>query len=162
MTTLTQERLKELLNYDPETGVFTWKVRPARRVQIGDAAGHFGTHGYRYLKLKQIRYCEHRLVWFYVHGVWPKHEIDHIDGDKANNRIANLRDVTRSVNVQNRRSAQGNNLCGFLGVQLNGKNWSARIQTDGQVLRLGTFGTPEEAHQVYLAAKRKLHVGNTL
>jgi len=97
-----------------------------------------------------------------VHRRWPEHDIDHINGVRADNRISNLRDVVRAVNLQNRRSSHRRSLSGLLGVKKNHNGWSAGITKQGVLLHLGTFKTPEQAHSAYIAAKRQFHEGNTL
>lgn len=105
----------------------------------------------------------HRLAWLYVYGEWPNGDIDHIDGDRLNNRIANLRDVSRRVNLENQRRPKACNKSGFLGVKtFRDQRFQARIQVRGVQLHLGTFDTPHEAHAAYVAAKRNLHQGCTL
>lgn len=106
-STLTQEMLKELLHYDPETGVFTWAAHPPLGHSVGDVAGKASTRGYVHIcfskKLRMTRsiYSAHRLAWLYVYGAWPLQDIDHIDQNKSNNALANLRDVSRSQNCRN-------------------------------------------------------------
>jgi hypothetical protein len=97
------------------------------------------------------------LAWFYVTGKWPKNSIDHRDGDRANNRFKNLRDLTQSGNLQNRKVANANNACGLLGVHKNGRRWRAKIKIDYRDVHLGYFDTPKQAHAAYLKAKRELH-----
>ena len=158
---LTLERLKELLHYDPETGIFTWRVSRRHRVQAGDVAG---SQSGRYIgiRIDYVLYYAHRLAWFYVHGEWSKIDIDHKDLDKTNNRIDNLRDVTRTVNKQNRQQAQPNNKLGILGVRFHDGGFQARINVNGKDRHLGSFRTKEEASNAYLKAKRELHEGNTM
>jgi hypothetical protein len=159
---LTAERLREALTYDSVTGVFTWIKPPSWRVKIGDVAGSLASIGYVYIKLDNYKYLAHRLAWFYVHGIWPVDQIDHINGDRANNKIINLRSVSRSVNLQNQRQARSHNSTGFLGVSPHRKKFAARIGVDGKYTYLGSFNTPELAHAAYVDAKRALHPGNTL
>src|SRR6185369_5842834 len=101
-----------------------------------------------------------------VHGEWPKHDIDHINGDIIDNRIANLRDVPRLLNMQNQRRAQAKNATGFLGVTQDKKRGTyhpkIRIPGEKNPRHLGTFRTAEAAHEAYLEAKRKLHAGCTI
>lgn len=108
----------------------------------------------------------HRLAWVHVHGSWPAGDIDHINGDKLDNRIANLRDVTRSVNKENMRSARGDNKVGLLGVHVRRQNttrpYVASIRVSGKLIHLGAHNTPEAAHAAYLEAKRRLHSGCTI
>lgn len=159
---LTAERLRELLSYDQETGVFTWRVQTNNRVKVGMVAGSLNGQGYVQLRVDGIRYAAHRLAWLYVHGEWPKHQIDHINGSKADNRIANLRDGTQSLNQQNRRTALSTNKTGFLGVASFKGKFRALIYVKGKHVELGSFETPERAHAVYIEAKRKYHEGCTL
>ena len=98
----------------------------------------------------------------YVNGSWPIGEIDHVNGDRGDNRIANLRDVDHKTNSQNERRARAINTSGFLGVSKQGNKWQASIRHGGKQLYLGLFAAKEEAHSAYLAAKRLLHAGNTL
>ena len=159
---LSQERLKKILNYDPETGAFEWKTRTANCIHVGDVAGSNDKYGYWQIQVDGKCCFAHRLAWLYVYGVWPENHIDHIDGVKNNNRIVNLRDVTCLVNSQNQRSAQCINTSGFLGVSAVGKVFRARIRIDGKLKCLGTHKTPESAHEAYLVAKRELHLGCTI
>ena len=161
-TDLTQAKLCALLHYDPETGRFTWKAKTSIRSVIGAEAGALQKRGYRSIGLCGHRYFAHRLAWLYVHGEWPKGEIDHINGLHADNRIANLRDVPPQLNKQNIRKCNRDNKSGFLGVSANGKRWAAQLDRNGRKVYIGTFDTPEEAHRAYVAAKRRLHPGSTL
>jgi hypothetical protein len=132
-------------------------------VKAGDVAGSRNTStGYIDIFVHGRRYGAHRLAWFYVHGRWPEHEIDHINGERSHNAIDNLRDVPRAINRQNLRRPHRDNSTGFLGVRKNGERFAALIQVDKSPKYLGTFDTPEEASQAYIAAKRKIHAGNTL
>lgn len=150
---LTAERLRDVLDYNPDTGAFVWKVQSGSRGIPGSVAGSDHVLGYRILSVDGRRYKEHRLAWFYVYGKWPTGEVDHIDGHRSNNRIGNLRDVSKSVNQQNLKSAKSHNKSGLLGVtRRKSGGWCARIT-------IGTFDTPEEAHAAYIDAKRRLHLG---
>lgn len=150
--TLTRDELRGRLNYDPATGVFTWPDgRPA-----GNPAG---TAGRLQITLNGVARYAHRLAWLYVHGVWPDGQIDHINGDKLDNRIANLRVLTNAENKQNQRRAYANNRTGRLGVSYDSRNgkWRARIMLDGRSKSLGYFPTPDAASAAYEAAKMELH-----
>lgn len=158
MKELTVERLREVLAYDQETGLFTRRVRTANCVKVGDVAGSLHRKGYIRINVDGRRYFAHRLAWLYVNGEWPPAEIDHINGVKDDNRIVNLRLATRIENMQNERVSRSNNKAGYLGVFLHscGK-FSAKICIDGKNKHLGMFPTPESAHEAYLEAKRQLH-----
>jgi hypothetical protein len=159
---VTQERLRELLSYDSETGVFHWRVSRGRAV-AGASAGNADSYGYLQTKIYGRCYLNHRLAWLYVYGEWPDGQIDHINGSRADNRLANLRNVSISVNQQNQRGARVDNRCGLLGVSRKGNRWQARISHPGRKdAYLGLFDTPELAHAAYLKAKRKLHQGCTI
>jgi hypothetical protein len=155
---ITAERLRDVLEYDLITGNFTWKVRTGPRGKPGASAGTLNTRGYYEISVDGRKYVSHRLAWLYVNGKWPKGEIDHVNGCRDDNRWSNLRDVSRALNTQNRRSASANNSNGLLGVSRHGPRWRARIQVDGVVHRLGTYDSPMAAHGAYLIAKRRLHV----
>lgn len=158
---LTQERLKEILHYDPETGVFTRAKRTSNCVRVGDEAGGNFLNGvilYRVISVENRIYRGHRLAWLYVYGSWPDGLIDHINGDGTDNRIANLRTCSYGGNQQN-RTVQRNNKSGLLGVcwhKASGK-WHAQIHLKGFRHHLGLFSTKEEAHEAYLTAKAQLH-----
>lgn len=165
---LTAQRLREVLHYDAEMGVFTRKVRTAQRHQVGDRADFLitsgGQAGYRRVSIDSQRYLAHRVAWLYVYGQWPEHDIDHKDGDRSNNRITNLRDVVNQVNRENMRCARSDNKSGWLGVHLHddGIRWRARIQVRGRSRHIGLYETPEDAYAAYVAVKRQLHSGCTL
>lgn len=158
---LTQERLKELLDYDSLTGIFIWKKARNNNL-VGIIAGAKRPDGYLRIRIDYKFYYAHRLAWLYVYGEWPKNCIDHKDMVHDNNRISNLRDVTNSVNMQNQRAARKDNLHGFLGVKRNGNGFAAHIQLNGKQKNLGTRKTPEEAHELYVIEKRKIHAGCTI
>jgi hypothetical protein len=153
---VTADRVRELLNYDPETGVFTWAAQSSTRVKIGAVAGSVDIYGYHIIRVDGRLYRAHRLVWLYVHGEWPVGDIDHINGDPGDNRIANLRPATRSQNLANSKRRK-NNTSGYKGVSWNkqARKWHARIGVDGQYKHLGLFTDPAEAHEAWLAAAKK-------
>jgi hypothetical protein len=159
----TLERVKELLFLNEETGCFVWRVSRGKR-HAGTIAGCY-SYGYRLIKIDYKMYTAGRLVWLYITGSWPSDEIDHINGDKLDNRFCNLRNVDRSTNQQNMRVAQkSNKSTGALGVYVdkrNGKIYSS-ITANGRKYRLGYFDSINEATYAYIKAKRELHQGCTL
>jgi hypothetical protein len=161
-TELTAERLRELLHYDPETGVFTRRIGIGRQKAGFIVSGWIDDDGYARSSVDGRVYRLHRLAWFYVHGAWPKDEIDHRDGVKTNNRLGNLREADRGMNAENATKARRHNASGLLGVRADGKRFSARIIVKGVPHPLGTFASKEDAHAAYLAAKRQMHRGCTI
>ena len=155
MSDLTAEMLRKLISYDPEAGMFTRKL-PTRGVRFGANAGCLRHDGYITLWLCGRGYLAHRLAWFFVHGEWPPHELDHINGIKYDNRWVNIRPATRSENGMN-KVCRRDNMAGLKGVAKNGPGWSARISRDKKRIYLGTYPTPEEASATYSAAARELH-----
>lgn len=139
-TDLTVQRLREILEYDPETGLFTNKVKRNRNTKVGSVAGGVYSNGYRGLLIGRVRYRENRLAWFYVHGVWPVGQIDHINHDRADNRISNLRDVTASENIRNtvRNSVkESKSASGRVGVKRCHGGWQAVITINRKEIYLG-------------------------
>ena len=161
-TVLTAERLRELFNYNPSTGIFTRLVSTNRGAKAGDVVGHTKSGRYVKVKIDGANYRIHRLAWLFVHGAWPTDHIDHINGNSFDNRIENLRDVGRDLNMQNQRKARSDNKLGVLGVVRSFGGFRAEIKVCGKKRSLGTFQTPDQAHAAYLDAKRVLHPGNTL
>lgn len=156
---------KRLLSYDPETGVFVWRVNRRGRARAGDVAGSLKPTGYVRIHVAGVPVFAHRLAWAFVHGEMPTHTIDHINGDPADNRIANLRDVPSRMNSENRRTAGPRRAGGsLLGAHWSKvwKRWKSSIITQGRSKHLGWFDTEEQAHAAYVAAKRQLHAGCTL
>lgn len=169
---VTQAMLRELYDYDPGTGLLTHRVARSHNVKIGQQVGHLDRRNPSYprwtLRLLGRSWILSRVIWMYVHGEWPRGQIDHINGDPTDNRLSNLRDVCASVNMQNKRRAVATNSTGYLGVSVHHggkKPFLARIRDpkSGQrQIRLGYFATAEEAHNAYVEAKRRLHSGCTL
>ena len=159
---ITLDRLRELLAYEPITGEFTWKVALGKRVKTGDRAGSNRGGGYRRIKIDGIAYFSHRLAWLFANGVWPACQIDHRDGDRSNNAITNLRDVSQFINAQNRRQARAGSISGKLGVRVRGVRFEVQIRIGGRSTYIGGFGTIDEAYAAYVAAKRINHPGCTL
>lgn len=137
---LTAERLRELTEYFPETGLFRWSVSSARRIKVGDVAGCLNGSGYRVIKVDGKNCPAHRLAWLYVHGQWPKADIDHIDRNRSNNRISNLREATRTENNQN-TSKRRDNTSGHVGVTWDKvrQRWRVQIRHLGRNIYLGLF-----------------------
>lgn len=158
MSKLTLKRLKEALHYDPTTGLFTWLISAGSAVK-GSLAGSEKSDGYIEIGLDKSVYRAHRLAWLYTTGSCPKDQIDHVDGDRSNNRIANLREATPTQNQWNRAKST-NNTSGFKGVSWHKRRlkYQAHISR-GSLGRktLGFFDTPEEAYREVLRAQRKLH-----
>lgn len=157
------DRIKQVLNYDPQTGVFVWTARTGNRVAVGAEAGTVTLHGRVQIRIDGVTHYAHRLAWAYMTGESPRGPIDHIDGNPMNNAFANLRDVDDFINAQNRTKPDKRSKSGLIGAAWNdlNKNWRARIYTKGRTVELGSFDTAEEAHAAYVSAKRKLHDGCT-
>ena len=143
---ITQERLKELFNYDPKTGSLTRLISPSNCVQVGDIAGSDKGSGYLQIKIGGRSYMAHRLAWLYVHGKWPLDQIDHINHARGDNRIANLREVSHAENQKN-TSMIKNNTSGIMGVRWNKSvnKWRACIKSDGRQIHLGYFDNFSDA-----------------
>ena len=163
MPEITSERLRQVLDYDPQTGVFKWRERVAKCVHIGDVAGCKEKRiGYITIGVDGRIYKAHRLAWLYMTGNWPIKFIDHINGNKSDNRFENLREVCEDGNAQNIRKPNKRNKSGFLGVIRYQNKWRANITVNGKTRRIGDYNTPEEAHQAYLKSKRELHAACTV
>lgn len=155
---LTHERLREVLDYDPATGLFTWRVRTGPRCKIGDAAGTLHKKGYVRIKVDGVYYAAHRLAWLYVTGRWPHEQVDHRNRSRADNRWMNLRLATNSQNQANslsRRSERGEGLKGAYRTRQG--RWQAIIRRERRAVFLGTFNTEQEAHAAYLNAAIHQH-----
>ena len=162
MNPVTHERLLEVLHYEPETGVFTRKVSAGGCVS-GSVAGCIDkSEGYFRITIDRRQYWSHRLAWFYTHGVWPAHDIDHIDRNRGNNRLANLRAVTRAENLQNQCKAGASSKSGIRGVSWDkGKRkWKAEISIGNRNKFIGRFDDINAAAAAYLSAKRIHHPGS--
>lgn len=156
---LTQSELKALLDYNPDTGVFTWKVASNNRIHIGQVAGSLGPCGYIRVFVARKSYKAHRLAFLWMLGALPEHDVDHINGVRNDNRWRNLRPSSRSQNVHNIGGPRSDNASGYLGAHWSDSKggWIAQIQLAAKVLYLGKFATPEQAHAAYLKAKHELH-----
>lgn len=155
---ITQVRLKELLHYEPETGVFTWLERTSNRVKVGESAGRIDSKGYWRISLDGSCYRAHRLAWLYMRGKWPKLEIDHRNGGRTDNSWRNLRSGTRHENSQN-MARRSDNIHGVTGVSFVPKRnkWVAQLTAYGERVFHGYFPNKEAARAAYLAAKLKFH-----
>ena len=153
---VTLERLRELLRYDPETGIFT-RLIPVGGEPAGSAAGWSMSHGYVGISIDGRKYTAHRLAWLYMTGKLPWMKLDHENGVRSDNKWSNLRHGTQAQNGQNQRRAHVDNTSGFLGVVSIRGRYVARICLNRRTYHLGTFSTADEAHAAYVAAKREMH-----
>lgn len=154
---LTAERLRERLDYNQETGAFIWKVKPSQAISSGSVAGS-ARSGYIGIQIDGRIYLAHRLVFLFIYGAFPLGEVDHINGIRDDNRLANLRDVTKSVNMQNKKVGKHGRKIGTWYDAKNGK-WTAQIKIGATQHHLGRFATEEAANSAYILAKAKLHPG---
>lgn len=154
---ITQSRLHELFSYEPETGSLVRRTKVRGPVPSRRAAGWRHSSGYLKVSIDGKSYQIHRLVWLYHHGVLPD-LVDHINGDKADNRIENVRPATTSQNSRN-RGATKSNPTGLKGVSFYRRTntWRAQITANGKKYWLGVYETPQEAHEAYRRAAVKLH-----
>src|SRR5574341_371610 len=160
---ITADRLKQLLHYEPGTGLFTRKVSvPGSKA--GTFAGYPDRYGYIRLRVDGKHYLAHRLAWLFFYEEWPVSGVDHINGQRSDNRLCNLRDVNASLNQQNRKRAQKNSTTEFLGVTFEKRTqkYLAQISAGGTRRFIGRFDSPESAHAAYLCEKRKHHEGCTI
>jgi len=143
--------LLRVLDYNPETGAFTWKVRLCKKYKLGAVAGSPHCKGYWIIRIHGVGYLAHRLAWFYVHAVWPPITIDHWDLNKRNNAIGNLRNATIPENHYN-IPKQANNSSGFKGVYFDKREqkFIARCNVEKKTHRLGAFDTAEKASEAYV------------
>lgn len=157
---LTAERLREVISYNADTGVFLNKVA-RRRALIGAVSGRINRDGYRQIQIDGRIYSAHRLAWLYVHGSWPGGFIDHINRLRSDNRLENLRLASRAENNQNSATPK-TNTSGFRGVTWDGRGqkWRATITVDNKKISVGSHATPEEAYAAYLRAAVLLHSTN--
>jgi hypothetical protein len=165
---LTAKYLKSVMEYDPETGIFTWKYRPRQHFASsnawatwntrfsGNTVGYISHYGYVVIRIDGRRYQAHRLVWLFVTGKFPLKDMDHRNLSKSDNRFANLREATRSQNVTN-TTIRSDNSSGFKGVsyhKISGK-WKAQIRAPGKKDHLGYFDLIEDAYAAYCAAAKE-------
>ena len=140
------ELLRQLLRYEPETGRLYWKKKTSNRVKIGDEVSTVNAYGYVVVGILSCRVPAHRVAWAIYHGKWPNGEIDHINGNRSDNRISNIRDVQPTQNKQNMQMYK-NNKSGCTGIFYNkiNKNWRARITVDKKVIEIGSFTNLNDA-----------------
>ena len=158
---ISADRLRELLHYDPSTGIFVWRVNHGVSVKAGMQAGYLSDYGYIRIRVDGFRSSAHRLAWLYVYGRHPNGEIDHINRVRDDNRLCNLREVTRSQNQQN-TLLQSNNTSGFKGVSWSKKvnRWQAHIYIKGSHKYLGYYDSAEDANAAYVKAASEIHTHN--
>lgn len=157
---ITQEELKRIVKYNDYDGLFVW-ASPRRHITVGDVCGSVGNEGYISITINKKTYRAHRLAWLYVYGYLPENQIDHINGDKSDNRISNLREATNSENRQN-TTAKTSSASGLRGVSFKKavNKWRAYISIDKKQFHLGYFDDKNKAHEAYLLAKAKIHKFN--
>lgn len=146
--TLTVDRLREVLDYDSETGVFIRTAATGSRAVIGAVAGSVAKIGYRYINIDGRKYLAQRLAWMFVHGEFPRGVVDHIDGNRSFNAIRNLRicSIRQNVSFQ---AMHRDNTTGYKGVHRKRSMWSAEITVNRKKVRLGVFRSPQDAAQAY-------------
>ena len=147
------------MHYNRSTGNFTWLIKPSRRYPVGMRAGSAKPDSRVSIGINRIEYKAHRLAWFYVTGRWPKNEIDHKNGNNADNRFRNLRKATHAQNMRNRK-IQSNNTSGIKGVYWlkRTKRWKAQISLNRKAIHLGYFSTRTKAARAYAVAAKKYHM----
>ncbi|EOW6163946.1 TPA: HNH endonuclease [Klebsiella pneumoniae] len=154
---INSNELRALLTYDKDTGVFRRNTSSGGQ-EIGSIAGTISKHGYIRIRIKNKAYFAHRLAWLYEYGVWPENEIDHINGEKSDNRLINLREASRSGNNHNKKH-QKNSASGVKGVSWSKKDkrWHARCRANKQTVYFGSFMDLEEAMLAVIKAREKYH-----
>lgn len=153
------DRLRSSIKYTPSNGEFIWLIQPNGRVPVGSVAGHARPDGYIQIGFEGHPFLAHQLAWLHTHGVLPRAEIDHIDGDRSNNRLHNLREATHIENMQNKATYK-NNTSGYTGVYWNDKTckWHASIRVNGQMIHLGNFRDLRQAVAIRANAKAEHHL----
>ncbi len=158
----TQEQLKAVVSYCPDTGLFTRIAVTCNRVKVGDIPSHVNGEGYVNFRVNGILHKAHRLAWLYMHGEWPSGQLDHINGIRTDNRICNLRIATNSQNQQNRIAPRKDNETKLTGVGFFSprNKWRARIAINKNLHFLGYFDSKDAAAAAYMKAKNELHKFN--
>ena len=159
---ISADELRVMLDYNASTGIFTWIARPSKAVKLGHIAGSSNNAGYITIGIQGKVYKAHRLAWLYITGKWPSGLMDHINGNKSDNRFENLRDIGPRGNSENVRQPNKRNKSGFMGVIWFQNKWRASITINRKTQRIGDYNTPEEAHEAYVDAKRKYHEACTI
>ena len=144
------------MDYDPDTGLFRWRVKTGRSVHIGAVAGHFAKRGYVEIRIDGHLWHAHRLAWLWMTGSWPIAEIDHKNKDRNDTRWSNLREATHGQNGVH-KGANKNNKFGIKGVRMRRGRFEAHIWKNGGDFWIGSFNTAEEASAAYIAVAYELH-----
>lgn len=155
---LTQERLKHLLHYNPDTGVFTWVQRASKSVRVGNSAGSKNKSGYIDIRIDKSLHKAHRLAWLYIYGVWPNGKIDHINNVKTDNRICNLREASNNENGWN-VGKPSTNTSGVKGVSWDAEKnkWKAHCRVFGEKYTVGRSSSKEDAERAVAEFRNKHH-----
>ena len=155
---ITIDEIQQLLDYNPDTGIFAWRVTRNNRTAKENKIAGSTYSGYVRIQINGRHYRAHRIAWLLTYGHWPNNQIDHIDGDRSNNRISNLREATNSQNSQNRKLSIANT-SGYKGVYWHAQTskWQARIMINGRGKHLGLFDSAKEAHAAYCIAADRLY-----
>lgn len=148
---MTHEECLRLFNYDKESGKLYWKIKPSNSVAIGREVGSTNSNGYLQAKKKMV----HKIIWLHQKGVWTDNQLDHINGNRKDNRIENLREVTNRINCQNKKVHREGNLLGaYFDKRRN--HWRSQIRVDKNIIYLGCFKTQLEAHSTYINKCKEL------
>tara|TARA_R110000868_G_scaffold212233_1_gene462209 strand:- start:7 stop:516 length:510 start_codon:yes stop_codon:yes gene_type:complete len=160
---LTQEKLKTLLSYDPDTGILTWRKKFCRSIKVGSQVGTPTSEGYVAFQIGGKKFYAHRAIWFFVHGVWPPEEIDHINHVRNDNRLCNLRLANRLENSHNTQKHE-KNFSGHKGVvwHIRNKKWQVQMRFKGKAYYVGQFINLEEAIQARFQTETKLYADHNL
>lgn len=161
---VSPSRVREVLEYFSDLGTFRWRYRPSagavgqgwNGMHAGKQAGYYRPDGYLQVKVDDFAFLGHRAAWAYVYGAWPENRIDHINLNRSDTRIVNLREATDTENLYN-RPVQISSKTGLKGVVPYKGKWRAKITHDGKCYHLGKFNTPDAAHEAYCIAAVRLH-----
>lgn len=158
MSGITQSRVRELLNYDPESGELCWRISRGNRIPAGKVIKCVGNHGYIVVRIDGVLHLAHRIIYLYMTGNFPERFLDHVNGNRTDNTWANLREASLFENSQNTK-IRSDNRSGIKGVyRPRGKDfWIARINYKGQHHHLGVFSTKQDAGEAVRGARDALH-----